>query len=278
MSDRRARRGWDVAAVARRRDKLIEVLTHAGGASAPSGLLVDALVRVLPAADRSAVFLSTQWLAAAGDIRLSDFAWALAGNVDRLKAGAAVRPDQWDAAAPEVPATVTAADWFSGFNDTPEARVVVRVDAGPGCPGAAVARWSAKTFRYYTSHPKAGFGFDPKLGRRAVHPRQLFGLRLTVRVQAGAVAAVRSTPNQQAYNAKLIDRRRRVGFDCPRGYPAAVLCHACPAAAAECQAATHATPWAAGDCPKCHARTWVDPGRPEACVGCRLTSLPQVTP
>lgn len=260
----------NLAAVFALRDRLMDRALAERVGTVPAGGtfagMVEAVRRVFgPRADRWALVESMRYLAGRevshrGAVEL---AWRLAGNADRVRAGRAVAP--WTAqAAPEwVPVQVVAAryeirkrpaDKFGRPGHTLRFQVL----AGTPCP-LQLTQWWSKEKADVVAY-SVGFRRKPPmfLGDHA----ELMGMRFQVLVDPARSGRepgffhVACPPGLLAPNRALIKKRRRIGFDCPRGY--AHECHQCPAGAATCEAACHPADYAARACPACGREWWFD--------------------
>lgn len=290
-------RGYDLSRVLALRDLLTDemVLNHSQEPIRGEALeaLLDTVLRLLPdTVSRRTVRNSLTDLV---DRRLSLasarlVSWRLAGNLARLRRGVSVGPWTRQPFAEWVPAEIAAvelADRRSKRATTntpgePGAWLTFRVLAGLAA-GLSLRRfWSSRL----AAHHRVLLGFDrrrfrpPRQAKGRVFlpfedPRQLFRFRLSLLLTPESCPGrvdyhkVRVGASHRDYNRGLARRRARVDFDCPRGYVHA--CHRCPVGLDGCPVACHARTYVLAPCPACGARqTYVDPSRPEVCLGCRL--------
>lgn len=259
-----------------KRDKL-SAAAFALGPSPPRRLLTDTLARLLPNASYPAIFQSCGWVdgpGAATDTRVSALCWALAGNPDPLSRGEAVYPGVLPRQPTRVPVLIEDARpraSFRGSGPGYRAAVAVRVEAGPYCPDLVRVSWNETHARRLAEHPVFGLGFSRERKQPYAHPGQLQGLRcyalLGVENGLPRLMKVYATASQRARNLEVINPRFRVGFSCPKAFKHP--CHLCPVGRDECPASPHPRGWAAGQCPVCHARAWIDPDwGGGSCVNC----------
>lgn len=291
-----------LAAVSRRRDRLIGVITTSRLTTAWTGTdigrITDLMLKVLPAkCQYGAVYQSLVGLT--GKIPTQDeikkLTHALAGDVQSLKNGKAV----WPPVIPTTPAKVVvqfvAARRLPDRKfDNPTAgfriRYRLRILKGRACPTDVDVVWSSK-FVQFVAAKQDGLGFarPPRgdkfaKGRPYQHYDSLVGMLATVDVSINADGKTEVSPPRcgagiTAYNRQLTEMRWRNGFSCPFLFDHA--CHACPKGQQSCPAACRPLDLVTKLCPGCQKEAAFDPYWPsQVCKRCdssgKKISLPVV--
>ncbi len=208
--------------------------------------------------------------------RLRTFAWRLASNIDRLKAGYPLGPLRTPREAAWMPIQVGSAlpgcDHKSRFG----ADFTATALAGTYATGRLTWFWTRTAYLYIARSA----GFTGSGGRQPCqHPTQFVGLRLFAWVDPAlsrdgspAFRTVAVSPSMLAYNNEILAIRFRLDRQCPLGFDGEnfLACHFCSAGARECAAACHPVAYESGLCAKCGQVDAVfDPKLPgDACINC----------
>jgi hypothetical protein len=195
---------------------------------------------------------------------LAEFAWKVAGNLDRLRRGEPLGPPGPPPAPEWAPFQVVAA--LPGRNRRGDlgAEFAVRALAGRYCPGRSTVFWRRPAYTFLSR----SLGFSRGGGPRPfTHPMQLVGLRffgLLEPERSGDAPGFRQVQAGAAmleHNRAVLARRFRPpdGADCPFGFDGAAYtpCHRCGLGYRgqdgedACLAACRAQPLEARPCPAC---------------------------
>lgn len=278
-----------VKAVFRRRDKIAAALVSAllserravdpTSLSAAASAALDGLPKgcIYGAVYRTLQSLSASVPTAA---ELRRYAWAMAADVSRLRAGEPVVPGRLPVAADRVTVAVLAARSVTRFKTREQvARFRGQVLVGQGAPGTVEWTWSMKYANYIATHPQ-GLGLDRPRGahtrpNKKVLPyhgyHALVGFRTTIEVRTEEgrvrVGSVLCPPNMRAFNRLLSATRDRDGFDCPFGYEH--RCVRCPRGRDACPVACRSKDLLSALCAVCGKGFDLDPDWPtKNCFKC----------
>lgn len=208
-------------------------------------------------------------------------AWRIAGNIERLQAGHSVPIWNRQSTDEYVPLQVVRVLQTRRFNKD-YADLWFQVLAGTPTSMVIQKSWS----RRFCSAVASRFGFSrPWHSIPFRDTRQLFGLRCYGLIEAAKCAAgpdfeqVWLTDDEERirpdsiykYNVRLLKMRLRESnrFECPKGYPASLLCHTCVIGQEECPVAVHPKTYVQRMCPACSELSWFDPAAvSRVCLAC----------
>lgn len=195
--------------------------------------------------------------------------WALAAGTKKLRRGEVLKPWRTQHADEWVPMQIMEVLTRRSYNGKVGANVVFKALAGTCCGREMKRFWSMQFARFISK--TIGFSRKRKIDRM----EELVGLRLY-----GLVERERSreepffdqidlTSKFLEWNRKLIAKRHRVDFECPKKFKHA--CHQCPIGYDVCPLAVHARTYVKAKCQKCKETKYTDPLAVtlEICVDCQ---------
>lgn len=208
----------------------------------------------------------------------------LAGNTRRLEKGVAIADTTWrnshNWAAGEIHNVVEAP-----FKPEYGTRWDLMIDI---LSGPSVGLRAAKTVQDNVAKflgPRLGFS-KPYKDRPIVHATELSGLRVAVYLSPGRneatapnVVAVQVTNAMLTYNRKLVSKRNRVDYKCPKGYPIeTVPCYRCPMGRDRCPVSLHPITLVRVKCDRggCDKQFWHDPdvnSTVKLCANCKRSKV-----
>lgn len=239
---------------------------------------VHTVARAFPKAPRDAVSESCrQVLGQTLTLKQAErFAWRMAANAARLRAGRPVRPWDGQQEAEWVAVQIRSAVPGCDRRQTAGAHFLLMVLSGSPCPTSCTKFWTQGQYRYLSRQ----LGFIRARSGRAGLPfenvHELVGLRLCVLLtpelsRTELVFREVGVPDSfRKFNRSVIKQRRRIGFVCPRGYLHA--CHRCVVGYDQCPMGTHPVTYFRGDCAECQREgVYFDPllSR-EQCLDCAV--------
>lgn len=192
-----------------------------------------------------------------------EFAWRLAGNVERLQRGEIVLPWTCQPEPELVPVQVLDHRPTKTRYGKPAAAYRLRVLSGSACPSILHKTWTVKFTRYLA---RSSLGF----GRRFYYrdPAELVRLRFLAMLdskfcydQQPGFDQTGCTPALLKWNRLIMSARAKVEPPCPRSFTHP--CHRCPFGYDQCPAGTHPQTYEVKTCPLCRKETLHDPA-----VGC----------
>lgn len=202
-------------------------------------------------------------------------AWRLAGNLHRLRALEHVPlwtghvHDEW------VPVQVVASSPYRTAKGSVGRIFDLRILAGYACTQLTSKFWSTR-YCYYLSRL---LGFDRSNKPLAMtQPQELVGMRCYVLLKANERAVDADKPHFEqlhipaslrAYNRKLVKKRQRIGFACPKKF--SHPCYNCYIGYDVCSVAVHPSTYKRVVCVRCGKLAWLDPRYVAAgvCVSCK---------
>jgi len=209
------------------------------------------------------------------DAFLRDYSWTLAGNLRLLKKGRPVRAwrkqrsDEW------CPVQITNVRKATNRKGEPGAWVTFCVLAGAPAGQMFDKFWTRKQCKFYAQ--ALGFSSPYNKGKKAVRfadVRQLTLMRLYVFFSTEHCADrltffhLRVTASFKGFNHKLLAKRKRQGFKCPKGFHHP--CHHCAIGYDKCPVATHPKTFIKRKCFRCEKMSVFDPADAESgvCIQC----------
>lgn len=271
-----------IARVLQLRDKIaddLELLGFIDEMMSPDDIedFVRRVNDLVPTAKPEAVLASSTYLATAPltAASLKQYAWRLAANVSLLEEGKAVTP--WvTQAAPEWMA-MQFVDCLIKRNRRQElvADYTLRVLSGTAagmlihatlnrkiCGGLAKELGFGNKYKQRPNSVKHFKEFSEFVGLRIVG---LFEPELCLTTPKFWHMACPS--GCKNYNRKLLKKRARLGFKCPKGYTHP--CSLCHIGYDQCSAATHPRSYVMRMCDKCKEDNWFDEKQnPDMCISC----------
>jgi hypothetical protein len=238
---------------------------------------VDLVCGVIPEADDDAIERSARCLLgrALSAETLRDFAWRIAGNVRRLKAGKAALPWWRQRVAEWVPLHVEAIRFGRNRRDEPGAELTLRALAGSLCPSQVRTFWTRAQCRYVSR--RVGFNPVSRPPRHFAGPAHLVNLAFYGLFEP---KLCQDRPGFHRVDVPGTMVRRNVAIiagrlkkPCPTPpFHYTHTCAACTIGYEHCDHALHRRTFVRGTCAGCRSETALfDPDRPEFCVECTHT-------
>jgi len=240
---------------------------------------VDALHEKLPGArarqpiEESCLCLLGETLTAEA---LRTLCWRLVGNSKRLKGGFPVLPWDGQVAKEWVPVQVLASRFTATRRGKHGAVLDLKVLAGQSCPETTTVFWTTAYCHTFVSR----MGFTRSYGKYPFEDiRQLVNFRFLIEVIPDIpelkFSRIHVPATLKEWNKKLIRRRARETFKCPKKFPLSHPCHLCHVGQDQCSVATHAQTFEKRQCDECERNQFFDPAYPLMCIACRQREILQ---
>ncbi len=212
------------------------------------------------------------------DHKLTELAWRLAGNIEKLKRHEPVQPWNGQFEQEWLPAEIVCVTPGRVAGER-KALFTFQILGGSYCPGVLSKYWSRKQSGYFATYVNAatglGMGFGrnktnrrgEQLGRRLYYdPRQFYGLRCFLLVDEAPgneeprIVELGSSGSFMSYNQKLLKGRDRLQSPCVKGMPTSQECFLCPVGRDVCHLATHEKSYQLAECSRCkRQKSFIDP-------------------
>jgi hypothetical protein len=268
---------FNLTTIFKLRDKLsYNLIQHVG--TKPIGKefekFVDDVYKLLPSGElqysilyESCAYLLTKELT---KYHIDEFAWRLAGNLERLKANEIVRPWQLKDISEWVPVQILAADKTKTIKNEYAHLYRMRVLAGSPCPMIISKTWPYKVCSFIAS--KLGFS-KPWKDNPYRDGHELVNTRFLVEIDpkhcrgSPGFDRVHCMPSHLKWNKLLLKARAHIDPPCP--YNFTHFCYQCPIGLDRCIASTHPRTYHLKMCSICNQETWHDPAPIEICISCK---------